>query len=169
MFGTGVTFSGIHRINEENRENEFIERLYYDYCNNGNMNCLEYEEEDCPQCDGIGWEDEEAEIDCYNCEGSCYVDGEIYITDFYKGFINFLLEFGDENVKHQTYKLQDWMLGHGLKGDFRDENFKQENLSYPNIHIHFFLPGSIRTSSMYSGVYTGLLEKSFRALGSYWI
>jgi hypothetical protein len=105
-----------------------IERLYYDYCNNGNMNCLEYDEIDCPQCDGSGWDDEEAEIDCHNCMGDCYVNDGILITNFFKQFVNFLLEFGDANVKHQTYKLQDWMLEHGLKGDFRDE--------YMNIYDH---------------------------------
>ncbi len=46
-------------------------RLSYDYYNNGNCNAVEDKMEDCSECDGSGWEEEQ---DCGCCDG----DGEVY-------------------------------------------------------------------------------------------
>jgi hypothetical protein len=50
-----------------------IGRLFYDFCNNGNCNVLDVEREDCDECGGSGYEDEEYDHCCYDCDG----DGEI--------------------------------------------------------------------------------------------
>lgn len=48
-----------------------VSRLFYDYCNNGNCNIRDVQQDCCPDCDGSGFEEPD---DCYHCEGS----GEIY-------------------------------------------------------------------------------------------
>lgn len=81
-----------------------ISRLYYDYNNNGNMNSMscetEMEEYTCNNCDGSGEttsygdDDEEETEPCDDCGGSGEleeeVDGEPFITKFYKSMIDFL-------------------------------------------------------------------------------
>ena len=86
-----------------------IGRLYYDYCNNGNINSVDTEWENdeypCYSCGGDGeTEDEEYNdeteeyettmITCDDCGGdgemSEEVQGEPFITDFYKDMIDFL-------------------------------------------------------------------------------
>jgi hypothetical protein len=89
--------------------------LYYDFCNNGNCNALEYEREECEECEGVGYEtcitcdddgyyydDEGDRVDCDDCEdrndcgycgGECYVDGDIYITSYFKEMMDFLQKY----------------------------------------------------------------------------
>lgn len=51
-----------------------VSRLFYDYCNNGNCNIRDVQQDCCPDCGGSGFEEPD---DCYHCEGS----GEIYEDD----------------------------------------------------------------------------------------
>jgi len=95
-----------------------VSRLFYDFCNNGNCNVRNFEQESCDECGGMGYEEEECsncygsgEIECddeenepcYDCDGSgvhtndcsycggdCYVDGEVTINDYYQDMIDFL-------------------------------------------------------------------------------
>ena len=48
-----------------------VSRLFYDYCNNGNCNIRDVQQESCDECGGSGYEEPD---DCYSCDGS----GEIY-------------------------------------------------------------------------------------------
>lgn len=50
-----------------------VSRLFYDFCNNGNCNVREIERDECEECGGYGYEDEEHDHCCYDCDG----DGEI--------------------------------------------------------------------------------------------
>lgn len=76
-------------------------RLYYEYCNNGNINAidvkkLEPEEYLCPECGGSGYvgEDEDEEYLCGCCGGSgvCYGDTEYEysINKYYGNFIQLI-------------------------------------------------------------------------------
>jgi len=69
-----------------------INRLYYDFYNNGCCNVVDIERETCQECNGSGWadddDDDDLEDDCYYCNGDCYVDGEAYITDYYDDFVH---------------------------------------------------------------------------------
>lgn len=47
-----------------------VSRLFYDYCNNGNCNVREIEQDTCYECGGSGYEEPE---ECYYCNG----DGEV--------------------------------------------------------------------------------------------
>ena len=51
-----------------------VSRLFYDYCNNGNCNIRDVQQDCCSECGGSGFEEPD---DCYHCEGS----GEIYEDD----------------------------------------------------------------------------------------
>mgnify|MGYP001298051353 FL=1 len=51
-----------------------VSRLFYDYCNNGNCNIRDVQQDSCSECGGSGFEEPD---DCYHCEGS----GEIYEDD----------------------------------------------------------------------------------------
>lgn len=85
-------------------------RLYYEFCNNGNCNACEIHEGDeietpCPYCGGRGYVGEDEE--CEECGGSgvIYEEGEseIEIADFYANFIDLiettLSEAGDEEIE----------------------------------------------------------------------
>lgn len=76
-------------------------RLYYEYCNNGNINAidveeLEPEEYPCPECGGSGYvgEDEDEDAVCGCCDGSgvCYGDTEYEysINEYYGNFIQLI-------------------------------------------------------------------------------
>jgi hypothetical protein len=95
-----------------------VSRLFYDFCNNGNCNAVEVQQEPCDYCGGDGYEDEicnscdgDGEVeyeednlepcyecdgegyiheDCHYCGGDCYVDGEAVITSYYQDMIDFL-------------------------------------------------------------------------------
>lgn len=105
-------------------------RLFYEYCNNGNLNAAdrttELEEETCYECSGDGIIEEE--IECSECEGegcdgcddgfiigetdcdSCFgcgyieeeVEGELEISEFYDYFLNFI----DENVPNSSDEVE---------------------------------------------------------------
>lgn len=87
-------------------------RLYYEFCNNGNCNACEIHEGDeveveCPCCHGEGYLDDEQEVICDECDGMgvIYEEGEIEIeiADFYANFIDLiettLIEDGDEEIE----------------------------------------------------------------------
>ena len=92
-----------------------IGRLYYDFCNNGNINAVdtEYENEEypCYSCNGDGeTEDEEyndeteeyetTTITCDDCGGdgelSEETQGDPFITEYYQNMIDFLSEHIDD-------------------------------------------------------------------------
>lgn len=87
-------------------------RLYYEFCNNGNCNACEIHEGDeveveCPCCHGEGYLDDEQEVICDECDGMgvIYEEGEIEIeiADFYANFIDLiettLIADGDEEIE----------------------------------------------------------------------
>jgi len=83
-------------------------RLYYEYCNNGNGNAIvvidaDPEEIACPCCNGTGCclvlneDGEEEEIDCECCGGCGYVyedNGgvEYRVNEYWLGFVNLIKE-----------------------------------------------------------------------------
>lgn len=78
-----------------------ISRLYYDYCNNGNINAVEadYEEIEntCYNCGGTGeleYDSEDDPEECEDCYGSGYTVeeemGDPYITPYYQEMLDFL-------------------------------------------------------------------------------
>jgi hypothetical protein len=99
-----------------------ISRLYYDYCNNGNCNALDITMEDCNECNGSGYEeDSDGETqDCQWCGGDCNVEGDAYITDYYKEMIDFLKEYLIE--KELVSQLENWMVNdYSPRYSFSDE------------------------------------------------
>jgi hypothetical protein len=76
-----------------------ISRLFYEFCNNGNCNALDFKMETCHNCGGWGYEekyndDEEQETeDCSYCDGSGECEDEVFITEYYQEMVDFLLEF----------------------------------------------------------------------------
>lgn len=74
-------------------------RLYYEYCNNGNCNAREIKEQepeeiDCPICGGLGYIDDEEQCDCEECCGSGVIydesEVEVKIDKFYGAFIDLI-------------------------------------------------------------------------------
>lgn len=49
-----------------------VSRLFYDFCNNGNCNVRDFEQDTCDECGGSGYEEEEST--CWTCDGSGEVD-----------------------------------------------------------------------------------------------
>ena len=100
-----------------------VGRLFYEYCNNGNCNAVEWQEERCNHCGGdgsvhVGYDRDEEEDqydDCSWCDGSGNSEGEPEITEFYEGFLD-LIEL---NVPEAPVgSLRDFMLeGHCGFGD----------------------------------------------------
>ena len=87
-------------------------RLYYEFCNNGNCNACEIHEGDeietpCPYCCGSGYVGDDEDEECEECGGSGVIyeegDSEIEIADFYANFINLientLIADGDEEIE----------------------------------------------------------------------
>lgn len=87
-------------------------RLYYEFCNNGNCNACEIHEGDeietpCPYCGGSGYVGEDEDEECEECGGLgvIYEEGEseIEIADFYANFIDLiettLSEAGDKEIE----------------------------------------------------------------------
>jgi RecJ-like exonuclease len=102
-----------------------ISRLYYDFCNNGNINSVEVETETetypCYDCDGNGeqevyGEDEEMEMEeCENCYGSGETeeeeDGDAHITEYYHSMIELLYKNLEQNkvvAALETYLLNNY-------------------------------------------------------------
>lgn len=125
-----------------------ISRLYYDFCNNGNCNALEYEDETCDTCDGEGYqecrdcegdgyyyddEDERVDCDCedredcYSCDGECRIDGDIFITSYYKEMMDFLKEYISEDLYYAVEELEEWMLNTNkiYKYDYTDKEMNK--------------------------------------------
>lgn len=72
-------------------------RLFYEFCNNGNCNAIETEEETCSHCggdgetyDGCDEDGEELYEGCSWCDGTGREEGEIIITPFYASFLDLI-------------------------------------------------------------------------------
>lgn len=85
-----------------------ISRLYYDFCNNGNCNAIDVEQDDCSYCDGLGYEDVDSDESCSRCDGNCTEDGELFITEYYDDMLSFLETYMIENQLAKD--LRKWML-----------------------------------------------------------
>lgn len=92
-----------------------VHRLYYEFCNNGNCNALEFETEDCSHCGGSGYEEDE-ETDCEWCDGDCTTTGIVYIDDYYKDMIDFLKMYMQD--KEVIFDLEDWLIETATKGRY---------------------------------------------------
>lgn len=66
-------------------------RLQYEYYNNGNCNSVEFDQEECEDCDGTGYEESSEDGDsevCLSCDGDCYIDSDAYVTEYYADCLN---------------------------------------------------------------------------------
>jgi hypothetical protein len=107
-----------------------ISRLTYDYCNNGNCNAVDDVTDECPECNGTGyetineWEEDEEEVDCSYCDGDCRVTTGKEVTPYYKQMLEFLEEhlkepklvaeleaFMTGSRGYSTYKFDDTEMG----------------------------------------------------------
>ena len=108
-----------------------VSRLFYDFCNNGNCNVIEIEQDTCQECGGCGYEDNDDEDgieDCYWCDGQGTEEGDIVIDDYYQEMIDFL-EDNMDNTKSLDVLidfLEDKSYGYG-KYTFNDKEMKIYN------------------------------------------
>lgn len=114
-------------------------RLFYDYCNNGNCNVIEftteYDESTCWSCNGDGevddYDDEDnlTSVTCDECCGQGYfdeeVDGEASINPFYQEMINFLYK----NMKSDVVvrNLEDFLTSNDNNYKFNSNEMKVYN------------------------------------------
>lgn len=76
-------------------------RLFYEYCNNGNCNALEkefgYESDRCWTCGGSGHYGDDEEDECDECCGSGEVEEEVetdaYVDSYFRKFLDLIKEF----------------------------------------------------------------------------
>jgi DnaJ-class molecular chaperone len=131
-----------------------VSRLFYDFCNNGNCNVREVQEESCDECGGSGYEEEDCHSccgigyyveeegdeclecggsgyetrDCGYCGGDCYVDGDVVINDYYQDMIDFLHQHSTN--KRVVEKVEEFItrkdLGYG-DYTFGDDEMKVYN------------------------------------------
>jgi hypothetical protein len=99
-----------------------IHRLYYEFCNNGNGNAIGFVMEDCSQCGGSGYEDDD-ETDCEWCGGDCMEETDVVFESYYEDMVEFLkMNMQDKEV---IFHLEDWLLE-----TFRDNyTFSDEQMS----------------------------------------
>lgn len=81
-----------------------INRLTYDWGNNGNCNAIEEIRIDCPECNGSGYEenrfrdeDEDEMRDCSYCGGDCQVVTGLRFDNYF----NDMVEFIEDNLPHE--------------------------------------------------------------------
>jgi len=115
-----------------------VNRLYYEYCNNGNCNAVErdWEEEeyDCYNCNGTGEVDygEEDLEDCNDCGGTGYeweeVEGDTYLDSWYESMLEFIVEHVPAS-NTVVQKLETFMLhGPGYSNyQFNDAEYEYYN------------------------------------------
>jgi len=116
-------------------------RLLYDYCNNGNCNAVDYTTETehytCSCCNGRGHvyeydeDDNEEEVICDECYGDGeieeQVDGDKFITDYYKDMLKFL--YDNLNDKKPVVELEKFMLG---TLGYSSYKFEDDEMKYYN-------------------------------------
>lgn len=111
-------------------------RLYYEYCNNGNINArylkeLEPEEYDCPCCNGSGVIDDE---DCEECGGSgvCYGDPdyEVELSIFYGAFVNIIRDAFKKDGNTEGVKAMDAIENFILNQDPEQQDYFRDH------HMH---------------------------------
>ena len=100
-----------------------INRLYYEFCNNGNYNALDCETTpgewvECSRCNGVGYTEEEyddGEVcpeECPDCggEGGYYEEDECEysLNSFYENFIKLIRQyFTEKNCKEGVEAIDD--------------------------------------------------------------
>jgi hypothetical protein len=107
-----------------------IGRLIYEHCNNGNCNAVETDYSTCSHCggscEGNSYEDEDGEEvweDCSWCDGTGEEEGDIYITEMYDGFLDFI----ESRVPGAPVdNLREFMLS-GMGCNFGDEEMHLYN------------------------------------------
>jgi hypothetical protein len=79
-----------------------VNRLYYEYCNNGNCNACEtkYEEVEhyCDDCSGDGYVDDKRTEECSECCGSGFIEEEEATDSFVSEFYQKILDLIKSNV-----------------------------------------------------------------------
>lgn len=114
-----------------------INRLYYEYCNNGNCNAMNVEEIEgewieCPHCGGTGYREWDGE-ECDDCcgEGGYHEESEYdyYLTPFYENFLKIIRHYfwyfcKDDNREKALEAIDDLkrvIEEMGTEADFSDE------------------------------------------------
>jgi hypothetical protein len=115
-----------------------VNRLFYDYCNNGNGNAQEheYEEEDCWICNG-GGEDEDGD-DCEDCggAGTDYEAISVYsIREDFDDMLEFLANYVDRN---QVERIRGIIKSPDKCGDFSDDVMCEYN-KLSDMVMHYVL------------------------------
>lgn len=120
-----------------------VNRLYYEYCNNGNCNAREIteqepEEQECPNCGGSGYLDDEQEEICDCCDGMGYIydepEIEVELSEFYGAFIDLIRQAfesdGNKEGVNQIDSIENFIMNYDTdnKGYFSDENMHRYDL-----------------------------------------
>lgn len=121
-----------------------VNRLYYDFCNNGNCNACEVRdgeevEVECPYCGGCGYLDDEDDV-CDECGGSgvIYEEGEqeVEIATFYDNMIELiqttLSEAGNKEIVSVCENIRTIILNMPYCGNAR-------YTSDDNMHVYDLL------------------------------
>ena len=114
-------------------------RLYYEYCNNGNCNAREivegeYNEIECPCCGGIGYFGDDEDDVCDECDGSGYIydepDAEIRLSEFWGAFINIIRGALDKDGDKEGVAIMDSIESFitDYDSDRIDDYFSDENM-----------------------------------------
>lgn len=110
-----------------------INRLYYEFCNNGNCNALDYETTpgewvECHVCNGSGYiEDFEETCDYCNGEGGWVEEDEEYsLNEFFGNFIKLIRQyFEQKNCKEGVEVIDDVQRVIENNGDTTEYNISK--------------------------------------------
>lgn len=118
-------------------------RLYYEYCNNGNCNAREIEEQDpeemeCPICGGLGYVDDDEECTCEECGGSGVIydepEVEVKLDKFYGAFIDLIRNAFENDNNEDGVSVMDSIENFIMNEDtdqrsyFSDKNMNRYDL-----------------------------------------
>ncbi len=118
-------------------------RLYYEYCNNGNCNAREIEEQDpeeieCPICGGLGYIDDDEECTCEECGGSGVIydepEMEVKLDKFYGAFIDLIRDAFENDNNEDGVSVMDRIENFIMNEDtdqrsyFSDKNMNRYDL-----------------------------------------
>mgnify|MGYP000542180348 CR=1 FL=1 len=98
-----------------------INRLMYDFYNNGFCNAVNEEREDCPSCYGSGYEGDED--DCSYCGGDCDVVTDYNLDSYYDKMARAIGKYLGDSTYYHAFRELAYRVGH-YDADFDSEYIK---------------------------------------------